>query len=84
MLYEYKKLNTPVKALNEAYKIPGNVQIVGSSVKWEDVHPNTLTFGGDWRISRSVIINYGMRCLFNSNWKFKTFTPIATISCMMR
>lgn len=84
VLYEYKKLNAVDKALTRAYKTPTNVQVVGSSLKWEEVHPNTFTFGGDWRISRSVIINYGMRCVFNSNWKFKAFTPVATISCMMR
>lgn len=84
MLYEYRKLDAVDKALTKAYKIPDNVQVIGSSLKWEEVHPNTFTFGGDWRVSRSVIINYGMRCVFNSNWKFKTFTPVATISCMMR
>ena len=84
MLYEYKKLNTANKALNDAYKVPGNMQVVQSSIKWDVVHPNTFTFGGDWRISRSVIINYGMRSAFSSDWKFKEFTPVATISCMMR
>lgn len=84
LLYEYKKLSTPIEAVNQNYKIPGNVQIVGSSLKWDEVNPNTLTFGGDWRISQSVIINYGMRCVFDSKWSFKTFTPVATISCMMR
>ncbi len=84
MLYEYKKLNTPDELLNKVYKTPVNVEIIGSSLKWDEIHPNTLTFGGDWRISRSVIINYGLRGVFNSNWKFKTFTPIATISCLMR
>ena len=84
MLYEYKKINTPEELLNEAYKKPGNAEIVSSSLTWDEVYPNTFTVGGDWRISRSVIINYGMRCVFNSNWTFKTFTPIATISCMMR
>lgn len=84
MLYEYKKLNTPEEILNRNFKTSNNVQVIGSSLKWDDVHPNTLTFGGDWRISRSVIINYGMRCVFNSDWKFKEFTPVATISCMMR
>ena len=84
MLYEYKKLNTPDELLNNNYKTPGNVKVIGSSLNWDEVHPNTFTFGGDWRLSRSVIINYGMRCVFNSSWKFKTFTPVATISCMMR
>lgn len=84
MLYEYKKIKTPNDALNESYKVPNNVQVIGSSMKWETVHPNTFTMGGDWRISRSVIINYGMRCVFDKTWKFRNFTPVATISCMMR
>lgn len=83
-LYEKKGLKTPLAALNDAFKAPENFQVIGSSVKWNVVHPNTLSFGGDWRISRSVILNYGMRCIFSKDWKFKTFTPVATVSCMMR
>jgi hypothetical protein len=83
-LYEKKGLKTPTEALEEVFKAPGNFEVVGSTVKWDVVHPNTLSFGGDWRISQSVIINYGMRCVFDEKWKFRTFTPIATISCMMR
>ena len=84
-LYEKKGLKTPIEAVNEAFKVPnGGFEIVKSSVKWDVVHPNTFSFGGDWRISRSVILNYGMRCVFDSNWKFKTFTPVASIACMMR
>jgi hypothetical protein len=83
-LYEKKGLKTPMEALNDAFKAPGNFEVDASSVKWDVVHPNTLSFGGDWRISRSVILNYGMRCVFDGNWKFRTFTPVATISCMMR
>ena len=84
MLYEHKKSNSPDELLNKSYDTPDNAQVIGSSMKWDEVHPNTFTFGGDWRLSRSVIINYGMRCSFSSNWQFKTFTPVATISCMMR
>ncbi len=84
LLYEKKGLKTPVEALNESFKAPGSFEVVGSTVKWDVVHPNTLSFGGDWRISRSVILNYGMRCVFDKNWKFTTFIPVATISCMMR
>jgi len=84
MLYEYKKVKTANDALAQAYKVPTNMQVVGSSLKWDVIHPNTFTFGGDWRISRSVIISYGLRSVFDSKWKFKNFTPIATISCMMR
>ena len=83
-LYEGKGLKTAAEALNDVFKAPGNFQVVSSSVKWDVVHPNTVSIGGDWRIGRNVILNYGMRCLFDGNWKFKTFTPIATVSCMMR
>jgi hypothetical protein len=83
-LYEKKGLKTPLEALNETFKPSDGFEVVGSTVKWDVVHPNTLSFGGDWRISRSVIINYGMRCVFDDNWKFTTFIPVATISCMMR
>ena len=83
-LYEKKGLKTPVEALTEVFTAQGGFEVVGNSVKWDVVHPNTLSIGGDWRISRSVIINYGMRCVFDSRWKMQTFTPIATISCMMR
>jgi hypothetical protein len=83
-LYEKKGLKTPIEALGEVFKAPGNFEVIGSTVKWDVVHPNTLSFGGDWRISQSVVINYGMRCVFDEKWKFRTFTPIATISCMMR
>ena len=83
-LYEKKGLKTPIEALNESFKTPGDFEVVGSTVKWDVVHPNTISFGGDWRISRSVILNYGMRCVFDKNWKFTTFIPVATVSCMMR
>ena len=83
-LYEKKGLKTPLEALSEAFTSPGGFEVVGNSVKWDVVHPNTLSIGGDWRISRSVVINYGMRCVFDARWKMQTFTPIATISCMMR
>lgn len=83
-LYEKKGIKTPLEALGEVFKAPGNFEVVGSTVKWDVVHPNTISFGGDWRISQSVVINYGMRCVFDDKWKFRTFTPIATISCMMR
>jgi hypothetical protein len=84
-LYEKKGFKTPLEALNETFKVPGSeFEVVGSTVKWDVVHPNTISFGGDWRISRSVMLNYGMRCIFDSNWKFTSFIPVATVACMMR
>ena len=83
-LHEKKGLKTAREALGEVFKAPGNFEVVGSSVKWDVVHPNTVSIGGDWRVGQSVIINYGMRCVFDGAWKFRTFTPVVTISCMMR
>ena len=85
ILYEKKGLKTPTEALNDVFKVPNNgFEIVASSVKWDVVHPTTISFGGDWRVGRSVMLNYGMRCVFDNNWKFKTFIPVVTIACMMR
>jgi hypothetical protein len=83
-LYEKKALKTPVEALTESFKTPGDFDIIASSVKWDVVHPNSFSFGGDWRVGKSVILNYGMRCVFDAHWKMQTFIPVATISCMMR
>lgn len=83
-LYEKKGFKTPVEALNDVFSAPDGFTVTRSSVKWDVVHPNTLSFGGDWRISRSVILNYGMRCVFTNQWKFTGFNPVASIACMMR
>jgi hypothetical protein len=83
-LYEKKGLKTPLEALSDAFKSPTGFEVIGNTVKWDVVHPNTISFGGDWRISRSVMLNYGMRCVFDENWTFRVFTPVATIACMMR
>lgn len=83
-LYEKKKQSTPMEVISKSFEVPAGSEIVGTSLQWTDAFPNTFAMGGDWRISRSVIINYGMRCTFDSKMKFKAFTPVATISCMMR
>jgi hypothetical protein len=83
-LYERRGLKTPFEALNENFKPDTDNEIITSSVKWTVLQPFTINVGGDWRISRNVILNYGMRCIFDDNWKFQTFVPVATISCMMR
>ncbi len=83
--YERKGLKSALEALDESFKVPNDdVEIVESSVQWTTVHPYTINFGGDWRVSRNLILNYGMRCLFDKNWKMQTFTPVVSISCMMR
>lgn len=82
--YERKKLKTTDEALKEAFTNPAGFEVVSSSVKWSAVSPNNITFGGDWRINRNVAINYGIRSIFDENWKFTSMQPVVTISCMMR
>jgi len=84
VIYEGKTLKTPIDAVNEVFKVPGGNSIVTSTVKWDVVHPYTVNFGGDWRIGRNVVLNYGMRLVMDKNYKAVSFTPIANISCMMR
>jgi len=83
-LYERKGLKTPIEALSKVFGAPAGSQVVGNSVKWDVVQPNTISFGGDWRLNRSVVLNYGMRCIFDKNWKFTSFVPVASVACMMR
>ena len=84
VIWEGKKSTTPIQALQSAFTTPEGKEIVASSVKWDAVQPYTINIGGDWRISRNVILNYGIRCIMNENFKATTFIPIANISCMMR
>ncbi len=83
-LYERKALKTPVEALRDVFTEPADIEVVESTVKWTTVHPNSLSIGGDWRISRNVIINYGMRWVLDAKGKTQAFIPVAGISCMMR
>lgn len=84
VIYEGKTLKTPIDAVNEVFKTPSGNSIVTSTVMWDVVHPYTVNFGGDWRIGRNVVLNYGMRLVMDKNYKAVSFTPIANISCMMR
>lgn len=84
LIYEGKTLKTPIQAVNESFSKPAGTSIIASSVKWDVVHPYTINFGGDWRIGRNLVLNYGMRLLLDNNYKTVSFLPIANISCMMR
>lgn len=84
LIYEGKTVKTPVQAVNQSFSKPAGVSIVTSTVKWNVVHPYTINFGGDWRIGRNLVLNYGMRLLLDKNYKTVSFLPIANISCMMR
>lgn len=84
ILTEKKAIKTAGEALAKSFTAPSQIEILQPSVQWTTVHPNSISVGGDWRISQNVIINYGMRWLMDKNWKTQAFIPVAGISCMMR
>ncbi len=81
---ESKTFNTPIEALNEAFKAPNGKSILTNTVKWDTVDPYNISFGGDWRIGRNLVLNYGLRLVMDKNFKTTSVLPIANISCMMR
>jgi hypothetical protein len=84
LLHERKALKTAGQALNDVFEAPAGFKIIGETVKWNAVQPYTINVGGDWRISRNVIINYGIRGLMDKKFKTTSFTPVVNIACMMR
>ena len=83
-IHDRKALKTAGEALDDVFKVPAGSTLVPASVKWDIVHPTTISFGGDWRVRQNIILNYGMRCIYDKTGKLKTFTPVVTFSCLMR
>ncbi len=83
-LHERKSTRSAVTALQKTFDEPADREIVSSSVNWTVLHPNNLTIGGDWRIGKNLMINYGMRWVFDNKGKTQAFIPVAGVSCMMR
>lgn len=85
IIKEGKKIKTVNEAFaKEAPVIPAGNTLVATSLQWETLNPYTINVGGDWRISRNVAINFGIRGIYDDNFKKVSFTPIANVSCMMR
>ncbi|MFM1745948.1 MAG: hypothetical protein RLZZ630_1885 [Bacteroidota bacterium] len=59
-------------------------EIVPGSATFENLLPNIFAIGGDWRISRNLVLSFGFRALMNDEFKVKQVIPNATIGCMMR
>lgn len=47
-------------------------------IKW------MIGFGGEWRVSGSVLLSYGIRSAVNKDLRFRNILPLASISCLMR
>ena len=84
LIAEKKHRKTALDALTDSFTPSSNEIIIPESVKWDAVQPYTINVGGDWRISRNVVLNYGIRAIMNNNFKTTSVIPIANISCMMR
>lgn len=83
-IYEKRGLKTPLEAIKEVFITPDNFEIVPNSVDWNVVHPYRLNVGGDWRISKNLVLNFSMQTIFDKAVKLRTFLPVVSISCMMR
>lgn len=83
-IYERKGLRTANAALAKVFKAPQGQQLIASTVHWDIVHPYNINFGGDWRIARNVMLSYGLRTVFDKNFKAISVLPVATVACMMR
>lgn len=83
-VHESKSTNTADAIINKKFSPVAGKEIIQNSVKWEEVNPYNVAFGGDWRVSRNVVLNFGMRLVIDKDFKTRQVIPNATIGCMMR
>ena len=77
--------NKPEKSIGNNILMNTDLRLIDNSASWvENSDPFSISIGGDWRTSRNVIINFGIRTIFNEAWQVISFTPVATIGCIMR
>jgi len=43
-----------------------------------------LSYGGDFRLSRGILLNFSLQTKFDESFKFLDFLPIANLTCLMR
>jgi len=83
-IYERKGLRTPPEALAKVFNPPAGTTVINSTVHWDVVHPYAITFGGDWRMGRNVMLSFGIRSIFSKTFKNTAVLPVATVACLMR
>jgi hypothetical protein len=83
-LMERKAVGKPVDALNNSFIVPSDFQVIEESVNWNIVQPYTINFGGDWRVKRNIVLNFGIRSVFTNSFKVNTFLPVVGVACLMR
>ena len=50
----------------------------------ESVSQVTLTYGGDFRLSNGINLNFSLRTKLDQTLKFKKLLPVANVTCLMR
>ena len=50
----------------------------------ESVSQLTLTYGGDFRLSNGINLNFSLRTKLDQTLKFKKLLPVANVTCLMR
>jgi hypothetical protein len=85
IIREGRKINTveEIFAKSQAVVPSGNT-LVANSLDWEELNPFTINIGGDWRISRNVSLNFGIRSIYEAGFKRVSISPIVNVSCLMR
>lgn len=81
---DHKAIKKPEDIIRSEFKTNPDFKIISPTINWTVVDPFVFTFGGNWRISRVLALDYGMRCIIDKDKKFKTFTPIVNLSCLMK
>lgn len=64
--------------------VPNGQLIIDKTISWNVQPVHSITLGGDWRMSRNLMLNFGLRMEFDAKWKKQTFVPISTLVCLMR
>lgn len=82
--HEQKSISSESEALAKSFQVPEGQTVVANTIRWTNLFPTTISMGGDWRVSRSLVLNFGMRFIYDANWKFSAFNPVASVSCLMR
>ena len=64
----------------------GNAQFVLSDpgLNLTQLSAMSISYGGDWRLSRNVMLSYGVRTDYTKQMQFKNIIPVANLACMMR
>jgi hypothetical protein len=58
--------------------------IENSAINITQLNYFSISYGGDWRINRNIVLSYGVRTDYNKDLQFKNLIPVASIACMMR